>query len=288
MYPFHKIVFPVDFSKRCEALVPAVKSMAAKHGSAITLFHALDMPPGGYAEWYSYAAMVDVKSIQEHTQRSMERFAERLFVGVPKVEIAVEEGTPVDALSAYLKEHSADLVMMASHGHSKFRSLLLGSVTSGLLHDLDLPIWTAAHVLEDPPHADVIRNIVCAVDLEAKNVEVLKMAKAIADDYGAALQVVHSEPAVEDLSHSDSASRFRRFLEFRAREDYAPLAAEAGVSEPVLVVEGPVGHSIAAVARNNNADLVVIGRGVVQGTLGRLRTHAHDIIRRSPCPVLSI
>ncbi len=288
MYPFHKIVFPVDFSKRCEAVVPAVKSLAAKHGSAITLFHALDMPPTGYAEWYAYAALVDVKSIQEHSRGSLERFAHRLFAGVPNVEIAVEEGTPVDALAAYLKDHPADLVMMASHGHSKFRSLLLGSVTSGILHDLDLPIWTAAHALEDPPHTDAMRNIVCAVDLEAKNVEVLRMAKSIADDYGATLQVVHSEPAVEELSHSDSAARFRRFLEFRAREDYAPLAAEAGVSEPVLVVEGPVGDSIAAVARNSNAELVVIGRGVVQGTLGRLRTHVNEIIRCSPCPVLSI
>lgn len=288
MYPFHKIVFPVDFSKRCEALVPAVKSMAARHGSALTLFHALDMPPTGYAEWYSYAALVDVKSIQEHSRRSLERFAERYFKDVPNVEVAVMEGSPVDALAAYLKENPAGLIMMASHGHSKFRSLLLGSVTAGILHDIDLPIWTEAHALENPPHTDVIRNIVCAVDLEAKNVGVLKLAKAIADDYGAQLHVVHSEPAVEDLSHSDSAARFRRFLEFRAREDYAPLAAEAGITEPVLVVEGPVGESIAAVARNIEAELVVIGRGVVQGTLGRLRTHANDIIRRSPCPVLSI
>ena len=88
--------------------------------------------------------------------------------------------------------------------------------------------------------------------------------------------------------HSDSAERFRRFLEFRAREDYAPLARSAGVDTPIVVVEGAVGESIAAAAKKNEADLLIIGRGSVRGTLGRLRTHANDIIRRSPCPVLSV
>jgi nucleotide-binding universal stress UspA family protein len=287
-YPFRRIVFPVDFSKRCEAIVPAVRALAAKYGSSITLFHALDMPPIGYAEWYAYSVSVDVEAIREHSRKSLDQFAARLFAGVPNVTTVVREGSPVESLAAHLKDHPADLVMMASHGHSKFRSLLLGSVTSGVLHDIALPVWTAAHALEDPPHTDTMRNIICAVDLEAKNTNVLRIAKEIAVDYDAKLHIVHSEPAVEDLSQSESAARFRRFLEFRAKEDYAPLAAAAGIEEPVLVVEGPVGESIAAVARNNNADLVVIGRGVVQGTLGRLRTHATEILQRSPCPVLSI
>jgi len=34
--------------------------------------------------------------------------------------------------------------------------------------------------------------------------------------------------------------------------------------------------------------LIVIGRGVLQGTLGRLRTHAYGIIRNAPCPVISV
>jgi hypothetical protein len=37
-----------------------------------------------------------------------------------------------------------------------------------------------------------------------------------------------------------------------------------------------------------NADLVLIGRGSISSTLGRLRTHAYQIIQRSPCPVISV
>ena len=288
MYPFHKIVFPVDFSKRCEALVPAVKAMAAKHGSAITLFHALDIPPGGYAEWYSYAAVVDLAAIKEHSNQSMERFAKRHFMGVPDVSIEVREGAPVDALADYLEAHPTELVMIPSHGHGRFRSLLLGSVTSGILHDINIPVWVSAHADEGPATSTEISSVVCAIDLEPSGAAVLLMAKAVATYHGATLHVVHSEPALDDLSRSDSAARFKRFLEFRAREDYAPLASAAGVEAPVEVVEGPVAESIAAAAARHKADLLVIGRGVAPEVFGRLRTHSNDFIRRAPCPVLSV
>jgi nucleotide-binding universal stress UspA family protein len=36
------------------------------------------------------------------------------------------------------------------------------------------------------------------------------------------------------------------------------------------------------------SDLLIIGRSPASGVLGRLRTHAYSIIRRSPCPVLSV
>jgi hypothetical protein len=41
-------------------------------------------------------------------------------------------------------------------------------------------------------------------------------------------------------------------------------------------------------SRQEDADLILIGRGIVTETLGRLRTHAFGIVQRSPCPVLSV
>jgi hypothetical protein len=41
-------------------------------------------------------------------------------------------------------------------------------------------------------------------------------------------------------------------------------------------------------AEHHEADLVIIGRGKLLSTFGRLRTHAYAIIRDSPCPVLSL
>jgi hypothetical protein len=46
-----------------------------------------------------------------------------------------------------------------------------------------------------------------------------------------------------------------------------------------VVHEAAIGHS---------ADIVVIGRGLIQTTLGRLRSGAYEIIREAPCPVISV
>ena len=37
-----------------------------------------------------------------------------------------------------------------------------------------------------------------------------------------------------------------------------------------------------------DADLILIGRGVIRGVLGGLRSEAYAIIREAPCPVISV
>jgi hypothetical protein len=45
---------------------------------------------------------------------------------------------------------------------------------------------------------------------------------------------------------------------------------------------------VAAAAREDQAGLVLTGRGTLAHFAGRLRTHVYAIIRDAPCPVLSI
>jgi nucleotide-binding universal stress UspA family protein len=66
------------------------------------------------------------------------------------------------------------------------------------------------------------------------------------------------------------------------------LQASAGVHAPLRVAVGDIVATVTEHAREENADLILIGRGSLQSSLGRLRTHAYGIIQRSPCPVLSV
>lgn len=286
---FHNILFPVDYSKRSHAVAPAVFAMATRNQAHLTLLHSFELPIGGYGDTYAYMPST-IEDFHKASQFSMDRFAKEHFseYNPALLKTVVESGGPVESIVEYVDENAIDLIMMTSHGHSRFRALLLGSVTAGVLHDTHCPVWTDVHCDESPAPAGPCQNVVCAIDLSEKSVEPLRFAKRMACENRAQLYIVHSEPAIEDIIHSQSASRFHRFLEYRAREDYAPLAQKANLEAPIEVVSGPLGESIADAVRRHKGDLLVIGRGVIEETLGRLRTDAYDIIRQSPCPVLSV
>ncbi len=50
----------------------------------------------------------------------------------------------------------------------------------------------------------------------------------------------------------------------------------------------PACRAVRTVALAKRSDLVVIGRGEIHSTFGRLRANAYSIVREAPCPVLSV
>jgi nucleotide-binding universal stress UspA family protein len=51
---------------------------------------------------------------------------------------------------------------------------------------------------------------------------------------------------------------------------------------------GNIAETVRELALRSRSDLVVVGRGAIKTGLGRLYGHTYDIIRESPCPVLSV
>jgi hypothetical protein len=74
-----------------------------------------------------------------------------------------------------------------------------------------------------------------------------------------------------------------------ARESFATHCQSLG-SELTLEIleEFHLTDAVSGAVRRHNADLLVIGRGVIHGVMGRLRTNAYNLIRLSPCAVLSV
>ena len=73
-----------------------------------------------------------------------------------------------------------------------------------------------------------------------------------------------------------------------AREEIAKLQNAVGTDFELCLAKGDVADVTRDAAVQHNADLVIIGRGLIQHPLGRFRTHAYSIIRQAPCPVLSV
>jgi nucleotide-binding universal stress UspA family protein len=267
-----------------------VTSVAQKFGSKITLLHVIKLPEGIYAGMdAAYPISLDVESMQLDAERQLRGFFDSADASsIPRGLVSVAAvGEPASEIAGYAGKNGVDLIMMPTHGYGRFRNLLLGSVTAKVLYDVACPVWTATHT-EDPALPDHARceNILCAVDLTPDDVPTLQRAAELAAVCKARLRLVHAVADAEPQPKNFDES-FRRSKREWAREELAKLQREAGTKLEACVESGAISHLVRAVALDHNSDLVVIGRGKLHRTLGRLRTNTYGIIRDSPCPVLS-
>ena len=185
------------------------------------------------------------------------------------------------------KNGGVDLIMIPTHGTGLFRSLLLGSVTAKVLHDAKCPVWTATHAEEQQSPA-VPRTILCAVDGTSKTPALIQWAVEFAQRVGANLKLLHVVPPISDWLALPSERELQEQVREEARAKIIAIQRTAGMDVPVRVAVGQIADTVTEEARQEGADLILIGRGSLQSSLGRLRTHAYGIIQKSPCPVLSV
>jgi nucleotide-binding universal stress UspA family protein len=130
---FHHILFPVDFSDRCRAVRPFVRSIAQQFHSKLTLMHVVHIPTGWYGGFDGgYPMLFDVPAVEEAAKNELNAFfepADRVADRIIKV------GDPAPEITHFAEQNQVDLIMMPTHGYGRFRNLLLGSVTAKVLHD---------------------------------------------------------------------------------------------------------------------------------------------------------
>jgi nucleotide-binding universal stress UspA family protein len=105
---------------------------------------------------------------------------------------------------------------------------------------------------------------------------------------GAALKLLHVVGPVSDWPSLERERALQEQVRQEAHANIVALQASVGVDAPLRVAVGEVVATVTEHAREEETDLILIGRGTLQSTLGRLRTHGYAIIHRSPCPVLSV
>ena len=287
MKPISRILFPTDFSRRCQAVAPAVAEWARFHKAKVTLLHVIHVPIAAYGHFDTYSAMVDFTSLRKHAEDAIAPLYQEVFKDL-EVERTVVRGQPDEEIIRYAHAHPVDLIMIPTHGSGKLRALLLGSVAASVLHDAECPVWTDAHAALPNLVPITPTSILCAIDLKPKSLELLNAAQSLASDYGAELNFIHVLSPIEGTGEIWPPIEWSQARIAKVKQDFLPLAKEAHVRTDVEVLEGQVGQILHDFAMRHHADLIVMGRGVIHEKFGRLRSHAHDIIRKSPCPVLSI
>jgi len=281
MFSLAKILVPIDFSERCLGATRYVIPLVEHFQSELTLLHVFS-PIEGFT--------LEVRTVNEARREKAQKALDDFLCAALNhlnTRRLLREGDPAEIIVDQARRDRSDMIMMPTHGYGPFRRLLLGSVTAKVLHDAVCPVWTGVHLAEGPPVEWLTpKQVVCALDLGPASGAVLRWAHGRAAAFHSDLIILHAEPRLDSPGEEYFAHEWRRHLLTQAAEADAQLQTREGTNAQVILEPGDVADAAARVVRKLSADLLVIGRG--DSPDARLGTHAYDIIRKSPCPVVSI
>ncbi len=136
-----------------------------------------------------------------------------------------------------------------------------------------------------------IKNILYATDFSPAAGAALPYVFGLAQRYGARVHALHvRHPSPYPIAGPEAMVQIMETLEEQAKLDCESMHEMlAGVPHEVLSTEGDLWPNIAENLEENNIDLIIIGTrgrtGIGRAVLGSV---AEEILRRSPCPVLTV
>ncbi len=295
---FSQILCPIDFSDASQHASEYAIALARLHRSVLTVLHV--SPPA------SVGSLPDDEDTDLARRRRLASAAAAMFEGATqmgiRVELLIECGQPAEQILTRAAALPADVIVMGTHGSSGFEHLMLGSVAEKVLRKATCPVVTV------PPHAHftagaTFRTIVCGVDFSEWSLVALDEACALAAESDGSVTAVHviewpwqepPAPHLEGLPPEQASAllEFRRYQETMAKTRLEALKAEVGRGRCQLetrVAHGkPYAELLCAVERQH-ADLIVMGvhsRSALDVFVFGSTTH--QIVRRAPCPVLTL
>ena len=126
---YERILVPLKWDASDEAVLEHAGSMAVVCGSHVTLLHVV----------HSHSR--DEAAVRlGQAQKYMDEMAAKLSSRGLQVATKVVTDEPAVGISSTAREIDADLIVMATHGHSEMRHLFVGSVTEDVVRQSETPV----------------------------------------------------------------------------------------------------------------------------------------------------
>ena len=160
-----KIIVPVDFSKYSEYAMEAAAKLAKKHHSEILVLHMLEMSDTllTTADDEQSAKAVFFFKLAE---KKFEEFLNKDYLKGITVTPIVKRFRVFSEVSEVAEEHSADLIVMGSHGVSGFTEIFVGSNTEKVVRHSDIPVL----VIKSQPKSMDLKTAIFACDFSEKSI----------------------------------------------------------------------------------------------------------------------
>jgi universal stress protein A len=147
MIDLQRILVPTDFSKFSDNALGYATAFAEKFGAQLILLHVVQD-----LTWFipeailvAPAAMPPLEEFRTAARTALDRVVQKMNLPVVKIQTAVVEGPPFEAIIRYAREQNIDLIVMGTHGHTGLAHVLMGSVAERVVRKAPCPVLTVRH-----------------------------------------------------------------------------------------------------------------------------------------------
>jgi nucleotide-binding universal stress UspA family protein len=137
------ILAPTDLSAPANQAVTAAFELAQTVGAKLTVLHVVEPPSslvGSHA--VSRQGPLRLTALEEQAERELDALRSRIPGAQVEIARRVLVGVPYQRMTERTSAESVDLIVMATHGHTGRRHLVLGSVAERVVRTAPCPVLT--------------------------------------------------------------------------------------------------------------------------------------------------
>ena len=277
------ILHPTDFSESASHALRLAVHLATSHQTRLLIFHASTLH-GEHLDAGSDMLETYAQTARELMEKDRPGSASKLDVFEGRTVL------PFDGIMEAVRDHQPDLIVIGTHGHSRFSRLLMGSTAEKVLRHAPCSVLTVRAGMPIPENGR-FRKILVPVDFSEAAGVGLDGARAIRSDDRSTLYLVHVvDPAPPMYLAGNISSYFELDPDLKDRIE-ANLRTWSGdiPGSKIIIAEGNPALELARLSEELKVDLIVMSTKGLTGAEHLLVGSVTERVGRfAPVPVLAM
>jgi len=137
-FDLKRIVVTTDFSEQSKKAIPYAVAFARKFEASLVLLYVV---PGHLPAELSHIGIVlEERRLLKEAHERLPRFRQAELDPKLRVETLVLNGGPANEICRMAETQGADLIVIATHGHTGLKHFMVGSVTENVVRHAPCPV----------------------------------------------------------------------------------------------------------------------------------------------------
>ncbi|WP_137285624.1 universal stress protein [Halorussus salinisoli] len=280
---FDDILIPTDGSDEADVAVDHGIELAKKYDATVRVLHVVNLVALGRVS--------DVQPAKDAGRGIVATVGDRVEDNEVPLETDVRSGIPHVEILKYASQNDVDLIAMGRQGQGRLEDFLIGSVTTNVVREADVPVLTV-RMADNGELYCPYENILVPTDGSQTATNAADTAIELTDRYDATLHilsVIDTQPLGFDVRSEVAQDELEEDSE-TAIDEIEAQAQKGGLSAVRTSVEhGRPHQTIRTYVAENEIDLVVMG------THGRtavdrlfLGSVTKRVLQTVPVPVVTV